>query len=90
MSGHCPTCNVPWTDHGGIAVTCAEVQRLRDEVASLRITAQAFASCLLSVRKQNTDEWMDYAAGVFNDLCDVLKTGDRFQYDGRDGLRKVK
>lgn len=30
MSDYCPTCNVPLTDHGGIAVTCAEVQRLRE------------------------------------------------------------
>lgn len=60
-----------------------------NRATSLRITIQAFAMCLLSVRKVNTDEWMDYAAGAFNDLCEVLGDGDRFQFDGRDGLRKV-
>lgn len=69
---------------------CDEVEELRDKLAELRITCQAFAQCLLSVRKHNTDEWMDYAAGAFNDLCDVLGDGDRFQYDGRDGLRKMR
>lgn len=29
MTDRCPTCKAPWADHGGIAVTCAEVQRLR-------------------------------------------------------------
>lgn len=68
-------------------------KRLADaesKVTELRIACQAFASCLLSVKKHNTDEWMDYASGAFNDLCDVLGTGDRFQYDGREQLRKVK
>jgi hypothetical protein len=67
-----------------------EIKQLRDQAASLRISLHAFASCLLSVQKNNTDDWMDYAAGVFNDVCDILGTGDRFQYDGRERLRRVK
>lgn len=65
-------------------------EELLQKLDQLRVSCQLFAECLLSVRKHNTDEWMDYAAGSFNDLCDALGTGDRFQFDGRDRLRRVK
>lgn len=32
----CGACGKPWTEHGGIAVTCAEVTRLRDIIRRAR------------------------------------------------------
>lgn len=58
-------------------------------VSDLRVSIQAFASCVLSVRKNNTEEWMDWIAGTVNDVCEMLGTGDRFQFDGRGGLKRV-
>jgi hypothetical protein len=34
----CEACGKPWTEHGGIAVTCAEVTRLRDIIRRARRT----------------------------------------------------
>ncbi len=34
----CEACGKPWTEHGGIAVTCAEVARLRDIIRRARRT----------------------------------------------------
>lgn len=31
MTLTCPTCNAPWTDHGGISGPCDEIRRLKSE-----------------------------------------------------------
>lgn len=54
MTDQCPACNVPFTDHGGIAVTCAEVRRLKRKLpnAVMQTTpTNCFRACVATILK---------------------------------------
>jgi hypothetical protein len=36
MAEKCPSCGVPWVQHGGMMQTCAELRRLREVVNRAR------------------------------------------------------
>lgn len=51
----CPSCGLPWVQHNGIILTCAEVMRLRGVIASARrIFSEHGPSVIASVKMETT------------------------------------
>jgi len=66
----------------------ADRDAARSEVARLTAELRHLISCVLTVAKENTDEWMEYIPGVINRAANVLGESDRAVYDpGRGDLR---
>lgn len=59
------------------------------EIATYKNSLEEFVGCVLSVRVNNTVEWMEGVCSDVNALCERVGDGDRFRFDG-DGIRKVR
>ena len=68
---------------------CRELRAKVDERDRYREALIHFVGIVLSVRKHNTEEWMDGIAEDVNGVAKTLGDEDRFAFDG-DGLRKIR
>lgn len=55
IADKCPSCGVPWVQHGGMMQTCAELRRLREVVKRARtIFSEHGPSVIASVKMEVT------------------------------------
>ena len=59
------------------------LQDAKKERDRYRETIQSFLSTVLTVKRENQPEWMEYLAERINEVCEVIGEDDRVAYNPR-------
>lgn len=57
-----------------------ELDALRTRVAKLEAATRSFISTVLTVKRENQPEWMEYLAERISEVCQVIGDEDHFTY----------
>lgn len=69
----------------------ARVAKLEAKKDRYRETICEFLSTVLTIKRENQPEWMEYLAERINEVCDVIGEDDRFAFDPRhDAVLPIK
>ena len=74
------------TEHQKLSIVADKGLEWKAKYESARAAGDKLLSCILSVRKHNTAEWMDGIADDINAYAAATGETDHVHYDG-DGLR---
>ena len=69
-------------EHSSLKRKCL-ICELTEERENYRTTIKEFLSTVLTIKRENQDEWMEYLAERINDVCEAIGEGDRFVYNQR-------
>ena len=74
------------TEHQKLSIVADKGLEWKAKYESARAAGDKLLSCILSVRKHNTEEWMNGIAEDINAYAATTGESDRAHFDG-DGLR---
>ena len=61
-------------------VNYENMKALEEDNVRLRETTREFLSTVLTVKRENQPEWMEYLAERINEVCEVIGEKDRVAY----------
>ena len=67
----------------GWRVHSLRLEAVQAERDRYRETIRSFLSTVLTINRENQQEWMEYLAERINEVCEVIGEEDRFAYNHR-------